>query len=202
TSLINLLSLFTPKHLWESYRAMRRPAVPPVEVYDPWIHHLGIIGPLLAVQAFSCKSRLRIPAAILGLCLLTAVGQIFGIVPFTLLDSLPFFSFIRNEYWSCMTTLALVLLVAIGWDAMTHQNAFSYPSIVLIGTIACAFFFLYGRVGVAADQWTHRYVTIFWWIVVIASALLITAKLPRFTRYSKIALVVLLLAEGMFYMNT
>ena len=202
TSLINLLSLFTPKHLWESYRAMRRPAVPPVEVYDPWIHHLGIIGPLLAVQAFSCKSRLRIPAAILGLYLLTAVGQIFGIFPFTLLDSLPFFSFIRNEYWSCMAALALVLLVAIGWDSITDQNAFSYPSIVLIGTIACAFFVLYGRVGVAPDKWTQGYVTVFWCIIVVAAALLIAARLPRFTHYSKIALVGLLLAEGMFYMNT
>jgi hypothetical protein len=85
---------------------------------------------------------MRIPAAILGLLLLTAVGQIFGIVPFTLLDSLPFFNSIRNEYWSCMAVLALVLLVGIGLDAMTHENAFSYPSIVLIGTIVGAFFVL------------------------------------------------------------
>jgi hypothetical protein len=48
-SLINLLSLFTPKHLWESYRAGQSSAVPTVEHYDGWIHHLGIIGPLLAV---------------------------------------------------------------------------------------------------------------------------------------------------------
>ena len=199
---INLLSLFTPKHLWESYRGMRSPAVPTVEGYDPSIRHLGIIGPLLAIHAFSYKSKFKIPAAILGLYFLAAVGQMFGIFPFTLIDSLPFFSFVRNEYWPCMAALALVLLVGIGLDAMTYKNAFSYPSIAVIGTILCAFIVLYRQVYVDLDPWTRTNVTIFWCIVVIATALLIAARRALFTPYAKVALVGLLVVEGVFYMST
>lgn len=140
-SLVNLLSLFTPKHFWESYRATRLPPPASGDVYDPWVHHLGMVGPIIAVHAFSQSNRLvRWPIWVLGGCLLTAFGQIFGLFPFTLLDHLPFFNFVRNEYWPAMLVLALVLLTAYGFDAVRASKSFTLPCAALVGVIVCAYF--------------------------------------------------------------
>lgn len=140
-SLVNLLSLFTPKHFWESYRATRLPPPPPGDAYDPWVHYIGIVGPLIAIHAFSQLNRRSLwPIWYLGACWLTAFGQIFGIFPFTLLDYLPFFNFVRNEYWPAMLVMALVLLTAYGFDAIRAAKSFTLPCAALIGVIVCAYF--------------------------------------------------------------
>ncbi|MBV8071004.1 MAG: YfhO family protein [Acidobacteriaceae bacterium] len=139
-SWINLLSLFTPKHIWESYRATRMPAVPPGDAYDPWLQHMGIVGPILAIHAFSGMTRRTVaPIGSLAICAAAAFGQIFGIFPFTLLDSLPFFSFVQNVYWSAMLMLALVLLVPYGLAAIRASRSFTLPCATLIGVIVCSF---------------------------------------------------------------
>ena len=146
-SLLNLISLFTPKHIWESYRAIRMPLSIPEGNYNPWIQHVGIAGPVIAIHAFSATNRATFwPVCCLGAFISAAFGQIFGIFPFTLLDWLPFFSFVRNEYWSAMLTFALVLLVAYGFDALQSSNSSTYSSIALIAVILCAFFVMYRHV--------------------------------------------------------
>lgn len=152
-SLVNLLSLFTPKHIWESYRATRLPPPAPSDVYDPWLQHVGIVAPLVAIHAFPRMSRRTAwPICFLGACFLAAFGQIFGIFPFTLLDSLPFFSFVRNEYWPAMLVLALVLLTAYGFDAIRSSHSFTVPCAVLIAIIVCAFFVMDRHISALRTQ--------------------------------------------------
>jgi len=199
-SLVNLLSLFTPKHFWESYRAMRAVSAPPAGAYERFVPHLGIVGPLLAAYSVAERKH-RLLVALLGFSFLCAVGQIFGIVPFTLIDRLPFFSFVRNEYWSCMASFSLVFLTGIGIDRLMQRKAFGVPALLLLGVIGCSFFFLLGRVGFTHDPWSPLYMNTFLGIVGAASALLILARFPALTKYAVTALSLLLLAEGMFYMN-
>ncbi len=138
-SLLNLISLFTPKHIWESYSATRYPVPPANDAYEPLIDHIGIVGPLIAIHAFSVLTRRTAwPICCLGMCVLAAFGQIFGIFPFTLLDSLPFFSFVRNTYWPAMLVFALVLLTAYGFDAIRAGRSFTIPCAVLMTIMVCA----------------------------------------------------------------
>lgn len=201
-SLINLLSLFTPKHFWESYAGMQIPRAGPVSKYWPFVHHFGIVGPLLAAHAFF--SLRRHTAAVVWVafgCVLTAAGQIFGLFPFTLIDRLPFFSFVYNEYWSCLLALGLVVLVAYGLEAISHRNAFGMPAALVSTVIISSYFFLLGVLGFPQDVWLARYLTIFWGILASAVLLLAAARIPRFTSPAKLILTVLLVAEGVFYMN-
>jgi hypothetical protein len=207
-SLINILSLFTPKHFWESYVAMRLPATAPAGPFEKNIFHLGVIAPLIAVHSLSRLTRQTAPIVITAAaCLLASVGQIFGIVPFTLIDSLPFFSFIQNDYWPCMACLSLTVMVAYGFDGISETNSFSFPYVLLIGVIVSSFFFLYGYLGLyghfesAISPWTRRYVVILWVVLAITSVLLALARCSRLTKWMKHLLLICLIGEGVYYMN-
>lgn len=207
-SLINLLSLFTPKHFWESYRAMRLPVTAPPSPYEMFTHHMGIIGPLIAVHAISRLSKQTAPVVLAAItCVSVAVGQIFGIVPFTFIDSLPFFSFVQNDYWACMVALGLAVLVAYGYEAICATNAFTFPCLFLISVITASFFFLYGHLGLygrfetVTDVWTKRYVVIFWVVLLGCCLLLALSRIVRLTHWTKLLLLLGLVSEGLFYMN-
>ena len=207
-SLINLLSLFTPKHWWESYVAMRLPVSAPAGPYAKYTFHLGILASLIAVHSLSAMKKQTAPIVVAAAaCLSASVGQIFGISPFTLIDSLPFFSFVTNDYWPCMAGLSLMVMVAYGYDAIRDTNALSYPCVLLIGVIISSFFFLYGYLGLyghfetGTDLWTKRYVVIFWVILAMAATLLALARFPRFTAWSKHLLLIGIIGEGVYYMN-
>ena len=207
-SLINLLSLFTPKHFWESYFAMRLPSNAPAGPYNKYTFHLGLLGPLIAVHSLS---RLKRQSALIVIaaaaCFSASVGQIFGIFPFTLIDSLPFFSFVQNDYWPCMVCLSLMVVVAYGYDAICDTNAFSCSCAVLVGVIASSFFFLYGYLGLfghfetATDLWTKRYVATFGVILGAAITLFALARRPMLTKGMKRLLLICLIGEGVYYMN-
>ena len=111
-------------------------------LFNKYTFHLGLIGPLIGIHALSRLKRetgfIVIPAAVL---FSAAVGQIFNIFPFTLIDRLPFFSFVQNDYWPCMAALSLMVLAAFGYDAISKTNAFTYPCALLVGLISVSFAF-------------------------------------------------------------
>ncbi len=207
-SLINLLSLFTPKHFWESYVAMKLPATAPLGPYNKYTFHLGIVGPLIAVHSLT-RLKLRTAPVVIAstACLSASLGQIFGIFPFTLIDSLPFFSFVQNDYWFCMACLSLMILVAYGYDGLSNTHSLSYPCVLLIGAIVSSFFFLYGYLGVygrlvtATNLWTERYIVIFWVILAATSIIFALIRWSRVTTWMKRLLLICLIVEGVFYMN-
>jgi hypothetical protein len=207
-SLVNLLSLFTPKHFWESYFAMRLPSTAPAGPFNKLTFHLGIVGPLIAIHSLSRLTRRTAPVILTAAaCFSASVGQIFGLFPFTLIDSLPFFSFVMNDYWFSMACLSLMVMAAYGYEAIDDTNGLSYPCVALAGVIVSSFFFLYGYLGLyghfgtATDLWTKRYVGIFWAILAAAVILLALTRQPRLTRWTKRLLLICLLGEGVYYMN-
>ncbi len=200
-NLVNLLSFFTPKHYWESYNAFYHGEKVSNEYYAR-VPHLGIIGPLIAAHAFSRASKASRPVLFsLGACVAIAAGQIWGIFPFTLIDRLPFFSFVRNEYWSAMVVFALVLLVGYGYDAITPTNALNVPSWSVAAIILTAFVLVSRRSDVPVGVWARPYLVIFWVILIGSMAILAAARMPRITPWSRRLLLFSLVAEGMFYMN-
>jgi len=199
-SLLNLLSLFTPKHFWEPYVAT------PPGPFEKITLQLGIIGSLIATHAFrSLKRTAAFGIAAATVCLSISLGQIYGIFPFTLLDSVSFFSFIRNDYWACMASLAFVVLVAYGWEAISSKNALGKPAAVLVGVMVVLFLVLYNYLGLngqtAISTWTERYLVIFWLILVFTATILVFARSPRFTVRAKHVLLIGLIVEGLYYMN-
>ena len=208
-SAVNVLSLFTPKHFWESYAGMRLPPTAPQGApLSRYTFHLGIIGPLIAAHAVSRLSRETAPIVIAAtFCLLASVGQIFGVFPFTVIDSLPFFSFVQNDYWPCMAALSLVVLVAYGYDAISNRNALNSVSAIIILIVVSGFFFLYGYLGLygrfatTVDVWTKRYVILFWIVLLGGTSLLALTRWSRASAWTKKLLLVCLVAEGLYYMN-
>ena len=204
-SLVNLLSLFTPKHFWEPYAQL--PKIGSAGVYEKITLHLGIFGALIAAHAFRfLKGTTAFAMAAATICLSASLGQIYGIFPFTLLDSLAFFSFVRNDYWACMVSLAFVAMVAYGYEAISSRNALGKPAAVVIGVMVISFIFLRYYVGshpleAATSTWTTRYLVIFWLILALATTLLIVARSPRFTTWAKHLLLAGMIVEGLYYMN-
>jgi Bacterial membrane protein YfhO len=205
-SLINVLSLFTPKHFWESYAAFRLPTTAPAGPYNKYTFHLGVIAPLIAVHSLSRLKRGTAPIIIAAAAWFSvSVGQMFGIFPFTLIDSLPFFSFITNDYWACMVSWSIVVMVAYGYDALADTNAFTYPFVLLVGVITNSFVFLYGYLGLyghfetGTDLWTKRYIAIFALILATGSMLIALTRYPRLTKWTKHILLICLIVEGFYY---
>lgn len=196
-NLVNLVSLFSPKHFWENQRAFFLPANVLAGKIDPEVQFIGIIASLIAVQAFATRRLLQDLLVIaLGVVFLIAFGQAFGLPPFTLIDKLPFFSFVRNTYWMAMLTLAASLLTAIGADRLKNRQ-FS-TTVFLAAAIAAAFWVAHRQVGFIDQPWTRWYVTIFWLLLVAGVSLIFAA---RYGAWAKPLLVALLFCEGIFYVN-
>jgi hypothetical protein len=207
-SLVNLFSLLTPKHFWEALSNPVFPATARAVPFEKVTIYLGICASLLAVHAWSgLKKRTAPVVAVATACFAASVGQIYGIFPFTLLDLLPFFSFVRNDYWASMTSLSFMMLVAYGYEAICARNAFSRATRVFVGLSAVAFLLLYFYLGLygefmrATSAWTKWYVVTFWMILLTATGLLMWARSPRSTARAKRYLLVGLIVEGLFYMN-
>lgn len=200
-SLINLISLFSPKHLWETGRAMYIPSSALPGHYEMEIQYIGIGASLIAAQALFVQRRWRPVVAVLVACVLISFGQIFGVPPFTLIDKLPFFSFIRNSYWSAMLALAFSFLVGFALHALAPRNASWLPSLLVAGLIACSFVVAYRHVGLSEAPSQHFYIVVFWSLLCGTCVLLYLCHLQRFQRWAKPALVALMFCEGVFYMN-
>lgn len=202
---VNLLSLFTPKHFWESYRAMEiQPSWPSLPI-ERWVPHLGIIASLVAASGLTRPNRLSALAwACLGLIVL-ALGVAFGLFPFTLVQSLPFFSFVRNEYWPALALLPFSVLVGLGFEALGPKSAFGLVGMAVWALIAGAFVFLGARLGFPQSAHTRLYVGVTVFLLVAGAAALVSIRATRSERARRIlrlAVVTGLFAEGLFYMNT
>ena len=204
TSLENLLSLFTPKHFWEVGRAMQIPASWEPGHYDRWVCALGIIPILIAAQAFSRNRKpLHLVMALLfALLVAISAGQTFGIAPFSYIDHLPFFSFVRNEYWPAMTSLALSLLVPFGFDNLRKTTALNIFFLLAAAVIACSFFFLLGKLGMPENPNARFDVEAFLLIFAGAVTCFVLVALTSRAASLKMFLAIAMIGEGVFYLNT
>lgn len=202
-SLESALSLFTPKHFWQSYRAFRvEPGWPALKM-EPWVFHIGVIASLLGASGFARYRSRRTTAVALVSALLVAitVGQMFGIPPFTLIDRLPFFSFVRNEYWPALAGLPIAVLVALGLDCLGTWGDIPFGAVS--ATIVLSFLYLLIKLRMPFLQPERLYVFLFLAIFLygLTGVLLLLFRTQR-SRQIRWALALGVFFEGVYYMNT
>ncbi len=199
-SIRSFFSLFSPKHFWESYRAMQMPPDAPPGGYEMFVFHLGVTASLIGSQGIFRRHRL-VGLSCLAL-LVAGVGQIFGIPPFTALDFLPFFSFVRNDYWAALVSLAAALLVGLGFDSFRFGAGAKIALACAATAIGGSFAFLLGRLGgVPAQGYAGFYVNWFAFFFATGFAVLLWSRL-RPSRIGAWVLFALVFFEGMFYQNS
>jgi hypothetical protein len=203
-SAINLLSLFTPKHFWESYRAMR---IEPgwQGAFDPWLPHFGILATLIAAHAVTRKRAFAMLGFVCLALFLVAEGRVFGLFPSTLLRFVPFFKFIRSEYWPAMSGLALVVMAGLGFEGLRRTSAMTLPVAAVTMVIAGTFLFLGTKLGMPGSVEARTHVTITSAVILCGAAGLVWLRFTRSTQVETVlryGLVVAMIAEGLFYMNT
>jgi hypothetical protein len=202
-SLESALSFFTSKHFWQSYRAFRSlPAWPLIQA-EPWVFHIGVIASLVAASGVARFRNSRLTAISLASALLIAIaaGQMFGIPPFTLIDHLPFFSFVRNEYWPALAGIPISILLALGLDNNGKWGDISFG--ITAAAIAASFGYLFIRLGIPVQESERGQVFVFLAIficgVIAVLLLLLRVSLARQLRW---VLALAVLVEGIYYMNT
>ena len=201
-SLESALSLFTPKHFWQSYRAMvAQPDWPPVAV-EREVCFFGITVSLVAASGLALYRSRRITAlAVLsGVLIVIAVGQMYGIPPFTLIDHLPFFSFVRNEYWPALAGIPISILLALGLDSRGKWGEVPFGFIAAV--IGCSFLYLLVKlhVPVSGPERTQVFLVAAVFLVALAATLLCLFRFPG-AHYARLVLIGGVILEGVFYMN-
>ena len=127
----------------------------------------------------------------------------FDLFPFTLLDSVPFFSFVETDYWPVMSALAFVVLVALGFDGLGRPPALPPPALVVVTIALSAFGYLWFELGFPAAGMARQSVFAFLGIVGFAVSCLVAIRvMPQRTALLKSLLLVGVVVEGLFYMNT
>lgn len=198
------LSLFTPKHFWQSYAAINRDPQGALAHREPWLNHIGIVTSLLAGCGAAIYRSRRLTAVSLVCVLLVcaAVGRMFGIPPLTLIDHVPFFVFIRSEYWPALAGLPLAVLAAFGLDRRGKCGEFGFA---LAGFgLSVAFVYLFAKNGGFPLAYPARTAVFLFLAILLFGIVGITAGMLRFANspYLRIALSLGLVAEGVYYMNT
>jgi hypothetical protein len=201
-SLESALSLFTPKHFWQSYRAMTAQPGWPALVMESQVCFFGIILSLVAASGLALYRSRRITAIALlsGVLVAIAVGQMYGIPPFTLIDHLPFFSFIRNEYWPALAGIPVAILLALGLDRRGKWGEVPFAFVAAI--IACSFLYLLAKLQlpVFPPERTQVFLAATFFLVALTAILLCLFRFPG-ARYARIVLIAGVLLEGVYYMN-
>jgi hypothetical protein len=201
---INLLSGFTPKHFGESYHAMQ---IEPgwQGAFEAWVPHFGILAALAAAHAVTRKGAFTMVGLVSFALVLVAEGKVFGLFPFTLLGFVPFFKFIRNEYWPAMSAFALVVMAGLGFDGLRRKSAMNVAAAATMMTIAGAFCFLYARLGLPASVEGKTHVAICAAVILSGFGGVVFLRRTRSERLEstvRYCFVFAMVAEGLFYMNT
>ncbi len=201
----NLLSVFTPRHFWWELAQPPRFMLYPdagLEKSNGLIAYTGIAGALLAGYGVGKKGwqESLLPITCIVLVLL-CYFRIFGYLDF--INYLPVLRSIGNQYWGCMGAIALLFLVAFGIQNICSNNACSVPAMVVLLFQAIAFGLLYKKLGfyVGFPYSLYLWVAIFLFILSGLSVLIISREWlssPRLAFF----LVVIMLLEFLFYMNT
>lgn len=116
-NLFNLISMFTPKHAFESYSNITGRAA---ELAGNAAFHQGIIGALIASQAVrSWPPFQRAMLVAIGTAFLLLAARVYGVPGFTqLFNSLPVLGSIGQQYVWAGVSMLFTLLVPFGMQAL------------------------------------------------------------------------------------
>jgi len=205
------LSVFTPKHFWESYLAMDETAW---SYTGNVIFHFGITASLITAQTFR-KEYMRnyFMVALMGI-LLVALGRIFDIpVVSTVVSHLPFFGNIGEQYLWIAVSVAFTLLFPFGLDAISRMTVKPFPCAFIYLIIIADAIYLYVNYGLPTNhevnwfltrQGAILYLVILFLLLAAAGMFLYFIRMSQSRRktYFTIGLVLLAIAEMIFYMNS
>ncbi|MGM4872189.1 YfhO family protein [Bradyrhizobium sp. 956_D2_N1_5] len=147
TNLFNLISLFTPKHAFESYVA---PTAQLTQLRGNSAFHQGIIGALLATQIVRPWPVFQ-RTILIPLCavLLLLIGRVYGVAGVSsLIDAIPVLGNLGEQYVWISIGLVCSIIVAFGLHALLEGGLRWIPLLTGAAVIGGAFAYttlLYGR---------------------------------------------------------
>lgn len=203
-SIDGLLSWFTPRHFWVEQSHISRVTLYPeahLEKTEGLIAYTGIVSSLVAAcTPFRCHKFTPLFSVLAVLVLFPAL-RIFGLAPFV--DDIPVLRSIGNQYWGCMSAIALPILVAFGVQQIRIGRIARLPVGLVLAVQMCALGWLYSRLGLPVDFHHRVYVLL---IVLLMFAMLVgLVWMQGRTRYASafvVCVVGMMLLELLSYMNT
>jgi len=152
-----LLSLFTPKHFWESYTAIDT-SIPIGNV----VFHLGVVSSLVATAALTrWKFQQGMIIGVLLFIFSLSVGRIFdvfGIKHFV--ASIFFIGNVAEQYWCAAVALVFPILVAYGIDALRTRRKISVVTFSLYVTIVYCMYTLWRVFGFIEPYKSNRIIAL------------------------------------------
>lgn len=199
------LSVFTPKHFWESYGAFYDSKPPPGIIWQQasWIHHLGIATALVALQAFSGpRTRRGWPTLVIAALVVLGVGRAFNHLPFSVFSYLPILRGIQPGYWNCLTGLFASLLAGIGIAQLQRRGVQWLPLACATLMIVSAGGVLLATFGWPSDVGKQHNLLAAGRVLLACVATLALSRWPRLRQVTVCALAVLIAMELSSYINT
>lgn len=203
-SVDNLLSVFAPSHFWRELAQPPRFMLYPdagLEKSNGLIAYTGIAGALLAGYGVSKKGWQEsiLPVTCMALVLL-CYFRIFGYLNFV--NYLPVLRSIGNQYWGCMSAVALSVLVAFGIHNIRMGQYRVLPVLFVLLLQCVGFFLLLIDLGVPGllEYKVYLFADIFVFIIFLCGVFLLHYGVVDKSRFS-LLLAAILVLELFSYMN-
>ena len=196
--LFNLISLFTPKHAFETYYAIPARAMP---LIGNTAFHQGIVGALLVTQVIRAWPLFhRILVAAMGAAILMLLARVYGLPVFsTVVDAIPVIGHLGEQYVWVGIALLFTLLLPFGLEAVLRDGTRVLPLIVtaLIIMGALAYTTSVYRID---GTYALGCIAVVAGLTVLTMLILLNHR-PRRTAGVGVLLVLLSWAELTFYVN-
>jgi hypothetical protein len=219
-----LLSLFTPKHFWESYNAIDAiihswfPVTEankhlPYPEFDPSligniIFHLGIVASLVGTAALTRWKFHR--GAIIGAALfilILSLGRIFDVLWIgKFIERIVFLGSIGEQYWWVAIAVAFPILVAYGMEALKEKKVTWIPFIIVSAIILYCVYINWKIFGIIEPHRDSRIIS----LIILGSLLVISFYLfekmkntssTKTINILSIIFFILIFAELNYYVN-
>lgn len=192
-----LLSVFTPKHFWESYEDLEntRPFSLKelnVDRASRWVYHLGIVACVVSAYGFRASTRFVWFRRCAALFFVLGVWRVFPVFPMDLIVHVPVLKIVRGHYWGVLWCFSFSFVAAFGVQTLLSRKVGILPGMAVYVVLAFAFLIPMSHVGIPDNAWTRFYLSSIG-AVAAASALLV-CLLTRNSSGSKRAIAVTLLA--------
>ncbi len=137
-NMLNFISMFTPKHAFESYMAITPRAA---AMIGNAAFHQGIVGALIALQALRRRPLSeRVLLGSLGIVLIATVARIYGVwIVGAIVDLIPVIGHVGEQYLWVTVAVLFTLLVPFGFESIlktgVRKSGLAIGSLVIMGAL-------------------------------------------------------------------
>ena len=212
-NITNLISLFSPKHFFESYNAIDP------KLWDPntkgyignVVFHFGIVGMLLVGASLFGKYNnkpLKYVAVTCQFIIFVSLLRVFGVPGIkNIIESIYFLRSIGEQYWWMLIAIVMPFLAAAGTEIIkTHKikliGFYLMPLIIIL-----SFFFTGIRYSIPPEKLTYAIFCLTLFLIFFAASfslilLIVHRKLnPKNEFFALLFIIILLFSEYMYDMN-